>query len=376
MSRMKNVLILSCSTGQGHNSCARAIEEYFENHGTACEVQDALDFISKRISHVISNGHSWIYRHMPGLFRWGYRYSEKHPAVFKEASVVYKLLTSGAERMYEYIAEGMFDTIICTHVFSAMILTHILKAHPMNVKTAFIATDYICNPGTEASNLQHYFIPDDSLTEDYTKCGIPKERMIASGIPVRHDFWKRTETSDAKRLLGISAKHKHLLVTCGSMGCGPIPKIVRRISKAMTSDLEVSVICGTNRHLEKKLKRQCAKNSRIHIIGYTNQMSLYLDSADLYLTKPGGISVTEAAIKKLPMAFVNAVAGCESYNMNFFIQKGAAFTADSPEKLAKESLRILHSDKEIIRMKKAMLEYNLPNGAAYIFQKMNRGVLI
>ena len=32
---MEKVLILSCSTGQGHNSCAQAIKEYFEAQGTA-----------------------------------------------------------------------------------------------------------------------------------------------------------------------------------------------------------------------------------------------------------------------------------------------------------------------------------------------------
>ena len=40
-------------------------------------------------------------------------------------------------------------------------------------------------------------------------------------------------------------------------------------------------------------------------------MALLMDSADLYLTKPGGISVTEAASMRLPMVFIDAVAGCE-----------------------------------------------------------------
>lgn len=358
----------------GHNSCAQAIEEYFQKQGVTCTTQDALTFISLRTAQLMSRGHSWIYRHAPGLFRWGYQYSEDHPAVFHEDSGIYRFLTVGAERLYTYIAENHFDTIICTHVFSAMILTRILKEHPMDIRTAFVATDYTCSPSTDQSDLEHYFIPDISLSEDYIKCGIPKDRISATGIPVRLAFEKYTERADAKRLLGICANHKHLLIMGGSMGCGPIRRIVQLLSRQIAEDMEVSVICGANSCLEKKLQKMCRKNSSIHVIGYTNQIPLYLDSADLYLTKPGGISVTEAARKNLPMIFVNAVAGCESYNMQFFLKKGAAVTADSPEKLVEECIRILHSPTTRTQMEKAMRGYHLPDGATTIFREINGGI--
>lgn len=185
---MNKVLILSCNTGQGHNSCAAAITEYFGEQNISCEIQDALAFVSDQFSHFISWGHSWVYRHIPWLFSWGYHFSEEHPALFKEASPIYKILNSGSEDMYRYIADGGYDTVICTHVFSAMMLTHMLGVHPMKLQTAFVATDYTCSPSTEESNLQFYFIPDKSLEDEYAKCGIPRERMIPSGIPVRHDF--------------------------------------------------------------------------------------------------------------------------------------------------------------------------------------------
>ena len=42
-----------------------------------------------------------------------------------------------------------------------------------------------------------------------------------------------------------------------------------------------------------------------------------MDSADLFLTKPGGISTTEAMVKGLPMVLVNVVGGCETPNLEF-----------------------------------------------------------
>lgn len=373
---MKKVLILSCSTGQGHNSCAQAVKEYYETRHMNCEIQDSLDFISKRISGFLSWGHSFVYCHMPWMFRWGYRQSEKHPAVFKEGSFVYRMLTSGADCLYRYITVGDYTTVICTHIFSAMMLTHMLKKHPLSIKTAFVVTDYTCYPGTNSCGLQKCFIADESFTNDFVHMGVQREKIIAAGIPVRRAFYNYTEKADAKRLLGIRSNSKHLLIMCGSMGCGPIAKMMKQISKEMKSDMEVSVICGTNKRLFKRLSRRYKQKAYIHVIGYTNQISLYMDSADLYLTKPGGISVTEAAVKCLPMAFINAVAGCEQYNMDYFQRRGAAITASSPQKLAQESVTLLSSDTRLCRMENTLKEHMMPDGAARVFMSLNEGAVV
>ena len=163
---------------------------------------------------------------------------------------------------------------------------------------------------------------------------------------------------------------------CGSMGCGPMSRMLKQMAPILPKDAEISVICGTNKRLYAKLKHRYKANSKIHIIGYTNQMPLYMDSADLYLTKPGGISITEAAMKKLPMAFVNAVAGCEQYNMNFFIGMGAAITADSPRLLAVRSIRLLCSTADRQPMERVLWSYRKQDGAKNIFDALNKEVCV
>ncbi len=370
---MEKVLLLSASTGQGHNSCAQAVKEYFEDKNIQCEVLDSLNFISEGFGRFMSWGHSFMYRHIPRLFRWGYNYSKDHPWVFKPDSGIYKILTIGAERLHDCIINRKFDAVICTHLFSAIILTHLMKRHRISVKTAFVATDYTFYPGMGACNLQKYFIASKCLAHAYSNQGIPQEAIIASGIPVRQKFWKRTEKGDAKYLLGIGRKNKHLLMMGGSMGCGPMAKMLKRIVDRLPKDAEVSVICGTNRQLYRKLNVRYKNHPRVHIVGYTDKMPLYMDSADLYLTKPGGISVTEAAVKNIPMSFINAVAGCEQYNMDFFVGIGAAFTADSPAELAEKSITVLKDDRKRKQMESALQEYRQSDGAERIFYEMNRG---
>ncbi len=370
---MKNVLILSCSTGQGHNSCAQAVKEYFGIQGVKCEILDALTFVGKKFARFMAWGHSFMYRYLPGLFRWGYRYSQNHPGILKEGSVIYRILTTGAKQMREYLIREQIDTVICTHSFAAMILTHMQKKEPLPLRTAFIVTDYTCYPGMEAIDVQRYFIPSDCLMEEFSRYGIPRERMIAAGIPVCQSFHKCIEKEDAKRLLNIHVDNKHLLMMCGSMGCGPMEKLLKHIAAHLPKQTEVSVICGTNQLLQRKLKRIYRKLENIHIIGYTNQMSLYMDSADICLTKPGGISVTEAALKHLPMAFVNAVAGCEQYNTEFFVNMGAAVTDHTLRGLAQKSLYLLNATDKRKQMECVLERYCRNNGAEMVFMEMSGG---
>ena len=161
------VLILSCNTGEGHNSCAAALEEECRNQNIPCDTEDALRFISPEVSRFISNWHVRIYRHAPGLFRVGYRAAEDHPAQFHEGSALYRYLTQGAEKLCGFIAGSGYDTVICTHTFAALMVSEVVKTHLPNLKTCFIATDYTCSPSVKDSSLDRYFIPASSLSGDF-----------------------------------------------------------------------------------------------------------------------------------------------------------------------------------------------------------------
>ena len=363
-------LILSCNTGEGHNSCAKAIKEYYDLTENECIICDALSFISDKASKIISQGHIWVYRNAPQIFRTGYKLAEKHPEIFQNGASVYKYLTKGSERMYKYISEGDFDTVICTHVFSSLMLTDMLKKHPMKIKTCFVATDYTCSPSCKESNLDTYFIPDLSLKDDFLCENITSDKMIAGGIPVRQMFYRKIHKATAKKYQGISENHKHILIMCGSMGCGPIEKLTKALSSKLHSDWNMTVVCGTNEKLRNKLSNRFKDSRNIHIKGFVKDMSVLMDSADLYITKPGGISISEAAVKNLPMVFINAVAGCEEYNSKYFMDIGGAVSGANVKELTDICVELLSDESKLFKMYESLAERINCNGAKMIFSEM------
>lgn len=356
------VLILSCNTGGGHNACAGAIQEAFHSQGYSCDIEDSLGFVSDKLSKFMSWGHTTMYRHIPRLFDAGYGFAEKHPKMLHDDAAVYKLLTSGTEHLHACIQQGQYDTVVCTHVFSGLLLRQMLREYPMSLKTAFVATDYTCSPGTANSALDHYFIPAASLKEEFAAQGVPEEKMIPSGIPVRKEFYALGDKAAGKHRIGIDPDHMHLLMMCGSMGCGPLEKLTKLLGQEMAETMELSILCGTNEKLFRELSEEYAGVPNIHVHGFRKDISLLMDSADLYLTKPGGLSTTEAAAKNLPMVFIDAVAGCEEYNLNYFVSLGGAVTADSTEGIAQLCLDLLKDNARLWDMKTALQK--LPKGDA------------
>ena len=365
------VLILSCNTGGGHNACGEAIRQAFEAAGNTCVSADALQFTSNKLSKFMSWGHTTMYRRIPKLFRLGYGYAENHPKMMRDDAAVVKLLTGGAQQLHSFLAAGGYDTVICTHVFAGLLLRRALDNYPMPIKTAFVATDYTCSPGVAESELDVYFIPDASLAGEFMSGGVTGGKLVASGMPVLSQFYTRGDKEKAKLALGITPDSTHLLLMCGSMGCGPMKQLAELISAQLAPDQVLSVICGTNDKLQKDLEQKYGNNPNVRIYGFVQDMSALMDSADLYLTKPGGLSTSEALAKVLPMILIDAVAGCEAYNLRHFIDIGGAVTAHEPRELAELCMELLKDPQRRAAMELALLRHRYIDSAQCILRVMS-----
>jgi len=364
-------LILSANTGQGHNSCAKAICEAYKEHGDICVIEDVFGLVSKKLSRTIARGHENTYRQTPGLSNASYQFWEKHPGMFAQNRFVYQVMSIGSKQVGRCIREGNYDTVICTHVLAAMTLTATIRKKNLRVRSAFVATDYSCPPGVNGTRLDRYFIPHESIADDFAAAGIPREAIVPVGIPVRRAFAPAGNKGEVKQQFDISPENRHLLMMCGSMGCGPIPEMLRLVAKNMPEKWEITVVCGTNEQLEKELKEEHASNPAVHVRGYVQQMPQLLSSADLYLTKPGGLSTTEAAATAVPMVLVDAVAGCEEQNLHHFTKLGAAVTGDGTEEVVQACIGLMNNHAQIACMEEKLRLYQSHNAAQDLWKTMS-----
>jgi len=76
-------------------------------------------------------------------------------------------------------------------------------------------------------------------------------------------------------------------------------------------------------------------------VGFTDKIPLYMDASELALTKPGGLSTSEALTKALPLILIDAVPGCETRNLDFLTLNNFSQTAKNTERLSILTCRYL-----------------------------------
>ena len=115
-----------------------------------------------------------------------------------------------------------------------------------------------------------------------------------------------------------------LLLSGGSIGAGQIARAVAVLRPFLARDSrrQLIVICGNNRKLYKKLCKQCAGCGQITVMERTEQMADFMHGCDVFLSKPGGLSSSEAAAAGVPLIHISPIPGCESHNFRFFSGHG------------------------------------------------------
>lgn len=353
------ILLLTCHTGGGHNSAAKAIRSHCEQRGIECDVRDALLFASKLHSKVISNGHIFVYRHFPRLFGMGYHFEEKHPPRF-----FYRQIALGAKRFAAFLNENQYDAIVCTHLFGNWLVTEARKKHGVTMDHYAVVTDYAMWPGTTMSDACRYFIAAESVREDYRKAGIADDQVVVSGIPVSPGFIDPVDKITARRNLGLTEEGKVVLLFSGSIGCGHLNRKAPELEKRLPGGARLVIICGNNARLCKQLKVSCSPQTTV--VGFTDRVAEYMAAADLCVAKPGGLSTTEMLAIGLPMVLMLSVPGCETHNLKCFEDLGVAVGTDNWDEAIHLTAELIRDDARLAEMRERLRTTPYPGGARVV----------
>lgn len=326
-------LILSCSTGGGHNTAAQAVFEALTERGHHAVRMDPYTLVSVELANKVGQTYIKLVQKSPKLFGAVYDLGNAYRKL-PGRSPVYHINGKMAPYMQKYLAEHQTDVIVCTHLYPAEILTHMRLNGMETPPFVFIATDYTCIPFTEESDCDLYVTPSPLLSSDFIGRGISAEKLRPLGIPVRLDFSDDTLTKDrAREALNLPKGRRTLLLSGGSMGAGSIINAVRTLLPYLeqNADCDLNILCGSNEALFDSVEAEFTKNRQITPMHSTDKMALYLKASDVFISKPGGLSSTESAAAGVPLVHISPIPGCESRNAEFFAKEGIAVKVENTE---------------------------------------------
>ena len=311
---------------------------------------DVLKMGKTDVSSLASKAYAAVTVHAPWLFHFLYRVGEKVSTSGGRSPVFYAN-TLYADGLYSEICRINPDVIVCTHIFSAQAVTYIREKYAIKTPAVGVATDYTCIPFWEESALDRYIIPCKALAGEFAGKGIPAEKLVPLGIPVDARFQSKTPKRQAREKFGLYAKHVFVVMS-GSMGFGNIGRLANALLAAVP-DSQVAAVCGSNKRQAKAL----AGMTNIIPFGYINDIDILMDCADVVLTKPGGLSSTEAISKRIPTVLTRPIPGCESQNAEYLDSIGAAVFAKSEKQAAEAALQLITDRSAAAEMLAAQNKY-------------------
>src|SRR5262249_28429841 len=146
-------------------------------------------------------------------------------------------------------------------------------------------------------------------------------------------------------------------------GAGAIDSPYRALL-AIERPLDVVVVTGHNATAKRRLGEAVVPpRHRARILGYTQQMDELLVAADLGVSKPGGLPVSEALGRGAALVIHNPIPGQEERNSDFLLENGAAIKVNHLPTLPLKVTALLDDPGRLAQMKANARRLGRPRAA-------------
>ncbi|XWX63117.1 glycosyltransferase [Desulfitobacterium sp. AusDCA] len=328
------ILVFSASFGAGHQKAAEAIIETIKNVEPNSRIihEDFMVLINKALNYVMRNSYIKLIKRAPKL--WGRFYNRTQK--ISEDSVFQRLLnTLGRSQFLKYIDSIQPDVIVCTYPTVAGVLAQLRLNGKLTVPLVTVITDYTVHSQWIHQGVDLYIVGSSKIYDGLVERGIDPKMIQVTGIPVNPRFESKTDKSKILTKLGLEQNRMTFLIMGGAYGVLGKAKWMCKLIAMSQAALQVIVVCGKDRRLYKSLDSviEEARNPMVRF-DFINNVDELMTAADVIITKAGGLTVTEALTKHLPMVIYKPIPGQEENNAHFIQEIGAA--------------RIAYTDKEFV----------------------------
>ena len=347
-------------TRSGHHRASCALEQTLQRLDPLATVTnlDAFHYTSRFVRWAIISTYSSLIRHQPDV--WEYLYD--NPSVHRQVQYFRGLLHRyQAGKLQQLLDTVRPDAIACTQAYPCGMLADFKKRHRLPVPLVGILTDYAPHLYWFHDTVDVYVVPSEQVKQRFITRGIEASRVKVLGIPIDLRFLEPVDREAVARQYGLDPTQPILLIMGGGGGFGQLRDIVLSLD-TLPYPCQLVVVTGTNRSLYAWLRSQRFRH-RVLAIGYTDRIPQLMGIATLLVSKPGGMTTSEALARHLPLVIVNPIPGQEAYNARYLLSQGAAVQAVSPDTIRQTVRDLLENPEELAALRRRSAELAHPNAA-------------
>ena len=320
---MKKILLVTTAfTGSGHKSISDALEEQFaEIPGVEVKTIEGFD-MAGWIRVPGMRLYSFMTRCIPKVYDALWNFTNAHSPGEGWVGFLCR------RRFLECVRAYQPDLVLTVHSVFNEAATWILKKGGLDIPVVVLQADQVdihrtwCNPDARMTICHTQEAYDTSR-----KFGIPPERLVRLGFPVRRRFTDLARRGEVRenRLPGPL----RCLLMSGGEGAGNLKAYAEAVLGH--TDAELTVICGRNRKMLERLKADVAVKygKRMRVLGYVEEIEQEMLRSDLILARSSPNTLMEAVMLELPVMMIGTDLAQERGNTRLMEKNGLGVSCPS-----------------------------------------------
>ena len=354
------VLILTASVGEGHDLPARTLAGQLREECPGVEIvtEDGLAAMGKVVGAVSESAPRVVFYRFEWLWDLGFAFFARFAPTRRFTQVA--LTRLGGPGLLRLVARHRPDVVVSTYPHTTEALGRMRRAGSLHVPLCAAITDlaalwYWATPGADLHLVTH----GESVPEVRRVAG-PTTRVERVTGFTDAAFLHERGLDDARDALGLPRGAKIVLISGGGWGVG-------RLDSALEVALEVPEVglvvclCGRNEEREAQLRRRFARDERVRVEGFTEQMPDWLAAADVLVHATAGLTILEALVRGCPAISFGWGRGHIRLNNEAFRRFGLVDVAETRSELRSALVRALEARRA------PDLDYaRLPSAASFV----------
>ena len=365
----KRVLLMYISKDSGHHCASRAIENALHELSDDVETLNVNSFhyTNPILEKIINKTYMSVIRRKPEI--WGYLYD--NPKVIRKTQRLRDAIHKNSSNKIKVLLEQFKpDAIVCTQAFPCGILADYKRTSASRVILSGVLTDYAPHAYWFHDEVDIYFVPSVETKEKLISGGISREKVELTGIPIDLKFRKIVDKGKAAQSFGISTDLPIVLIMGGSQGMGPIHDIIKVLDRSRT-DFQIVVATGGNKKLHRTLKRRELRfKKKVTVLGYAENIEGLMQISSIVISKPGGITISEALAVGLPILIVKPIPGHEEMNTQHLTKHKVAIKIDNIQDVELYISELLSNPSSLKNMRERARAFSNPNSAFNIAENI------
>ena len=359
------IMVLTLSFGSGHVRAAKTIAEELLRYApnAAVCVVDALA-ASRFLFHLAYVWPYWaMVRYSPDLWDrlFSRRVKDKHRQTAPEWAFRF-----GCPQVFKSIREFEPDAIVATEVAACEIAASAKRRGLTKARIINVITDYETEPIWVQPEVNIYAVGDKHVADQLTIWGAPFDKMQIVGIPTARSFLVPHDKRSTRAKYELNDTAPIVLIMGGGMGPTHMDEVAAVLLES-ERPIQIVALTGNDKRARRRLGRlRSSSSASLCVLGWTDDVPALMQVASVLITKPGGLTISEAAASALPLVLFDAIPGPERRNAQRIAEAGAGIWRNGPHLAADAAVQLLHNEETRQRMSAKANTLACPEAAAKI----------